>query len=165
MGKFMHFPTSSIPRKWKAVIEREIQVCKDVPYATFGAAPNPSSDANQPLNSTAVKEAEEGDLGHQVAAAVIPTGRVATCFRRFTAGAGSYMKGPVGWLAKLAVSRWGLEALADLCVHGGHSTSDSAYKIVNTIAISLHPDDVSNLEAGLAGPPGVSFPRRSGPAA
>jgi ABC-type multidrug transport system ATPase subunit/pSer/pThr/pTyr-binding forkhead associated (FHA) protein len=136
-----------------AVIERETHICKSVPYAIFEDTPNASSDPNRSLNPMGVQEAEEGDLGHQVAAAIVPTGPVVNCFRRFTSGAGSYMKGPVGWLAKLAVSRWGLEALADLCVHGGHSTSDSAYKIVNTIAISLHPNDVSSLEAGLAGPP------------
>jgi ABC transport system ATP-binding/permease protein len=134
-------------------IESVMQVCKNVPYATFGASENPSGDANQTLDQRAVTEAEQGDLGHQVAAGLIPGPDISTCFQRFTTGASKGMHGPVEWLSKLAVSRWGLEALADLCVHGGHSTSDSAYKIVNTIAISLHPHDVERLENGLKGPP------------
>jgi hypothetical protein len=59
---------------------------------------------------------------------------------------------PIRLFSALAISRWGLEALSDLCVHGHHSTQDYAYKIINTITISLHPDDVSALEAGLEQP-------------
>ena len=33
-----------------------------------------------------------------------------------------------------------------------HSTQDSAYKILNTVTISLHPDDVPSLEQGLEEP-------------
>ena len=47
-----------------------------------------------------------------------------------------------------------MEALSDLCVHGAHSTQDYAYKIINTITISLHPDDVEKLEEGLEQPAG-----------
>jgi len=52
----------------------------------------------------------------------------------------------------LAVSRWGMEALSDVCLHGPHSLQDSAYKIINTVYISLHPDDVEKLKAGLEKP-------------
>jgi hypothetical protein len=66
-------------------------------------------------------------------------------------------------LSALAVSRWGLEALSDLCIHGRHSMQDSAYKIINTVYISFHPGDLAMLEKGLEAPPEVfsqpgSFP-------
>jgi len=62
------------------------------------------------------------------------------------------MPTPVRWLSALAISRWGMEALADLCIHGRHSTQDYAYKIVNTVYISQHPDDLAKLELGLEAP-------------
>jgi hypothetical protein len=62
------------------------------------------------------------------------------------------MPAPVRWLSLLAVSRWGLEALSDLCIHGRHSIQDYAYKIINTVSISMHPDDVEKLERGLEAP-------------
>ena len=46
-----------------------------------------------------------------------------------------------------------MEALADLCIHGRHSMQDSAYKIINTIYISFHPNDLEKLEHGLEAPP------------
>ena len=52
----------------------------------------------------------------------------------------------------LAVSRWGMEALSDICLHGRHSTQDYAYKIINTVYISMHPDDLEKLEKGLEAP-------------
>jgi hypothetical protein len=55
-------------------------------------------------------------------------------------------------LSMLAVSRWGMEALSDVCIHGQHSIQDSAYKIINTVYISMHPGDVEELKAGLEKP-------------
>jgi len=45
-----------------------------------------------------------------------------------------------------------MEALSDLCLHGRHSMQESAYKIINTVSISLHPDDAEKLEKGLETP-------------
>ena len=42
--------------------------------------------------------------------------------------------------------------MADLCIHGPHSIEDSAYQIINTVSISLHPQDVDLLERGLEAP-------------
>jgi hypothetical protein len=73
-------------------------------------------------------------------------------FHKYTPAPVAGMGTPIRWLSTLAISRWGLEALSDLCVHGQHSTQDYAYKIINTITISLHPDDVTGLEQGLEAP-------------
>jgi hypothetical protein len=134
-------------------IKKIVQPCEGVPYADFGAANGSFAPAGQPPDSTAMEESVKGLHGHDVAAALIPQGKVLDCFHRFTLGTGKGMPLPIEWLSKLAVSRWGLEALADLCVHGTHSTGDAAYKIVNTISISLHPDDSNSLLNGLDGPP------------
>lgn len=64
----------------------------------------------------------------------------------------------VRWLSSLAISRWGLESLSDLCIHGQHSTGESAYKIISTISISLHPGYVDQLEQGLESENAESFP-------
>ena len=73
-------------------------------------------------------------------------------FHKYTPAPVDGMGAPIRWFSSLAISRWGLEALSDLCVHGPHSTQDYAYKILNTITISLHPDDVPSLERGLDNP-------------
>jgi hypothetical protein len=78
---------------------------------------------------------------------------MAKCFDRFTPAPDKGMGTIIHYLSSLAISRWGLEALSDMCVHGGHSTGDSAYKILNTVAISLHPNDAPSLLRGLDGPP------------
>ena len=54
-------------------------------------------------------------------------------FHRYTPAPVAGMGTPIRWISTLAISRWGLEALSDLCVHGQHSTQDYAYKILNTI--------------------------------
>ena len=56
------------------------------------------------------------------------------------------------WLSALAVSRWCLEGLADLALHGRHSTQDYAFKVINTISMSLHPQDATKLAEGLEAP-------------
>jgi ABC-type multidrug transport system ATPase subunit/pSer/pThr/pTyr-binding forkhead associated (FHA) protein len=99
--------------------------------------------------------ARQGDLAHQVAGAVEPSQKVENALHRYTPAPLAGMPTFVRWLSALAVSRWGLEALADLCLHGRHSTQDYAYNIVNTLSISLHPDDVEKLEKGLEAPPDV----------
>ncbi len=136
-----------------AQIQNIVQPCEGVPYAAFGIPLAPSGDAVNPEDQAAVTEAQQGRFGHQVGAALVPSDHVLNCFHRFTPAADKGMPAVVQWLSTLAISRWGLEALSDLCVHGSHSTSDSAYKILNTVAISLHPDDAPSLLRGLDGPP------------
>jgi hypothetical protein len=94
-----------------------------------------------------------GKFEHLVVGATTPTPQTMELFHRYTPAAVAGMGTPIRWISALAISRWGLEALADLCVHGAHSTQDYAYKIVNTITVSLHPGDVTRLEEGLKQPP------------
>jgi len=129
----------------KAQVQKILQPCKGVPYPALAASPAPSGQ-------TATAEVEQGRFAHQVAGAMTPSREVADCFHRFTPAPADGMGTPVRWLSALAISRWGLEALSDLCLHGAHSTQDYAYKIINTITISLHPDDVEKLEEGLEQP-------------
>jgi hypothetical protein len=155
MGQLYVESTRHAEPEATALVEKFVQPCQGVPYAVFGAnltapgaAANPSA-----ANQTATTEAEEGKLGHQVGAGLVLSGNVANCFHRFTPAADAGMGTAIEWLSSLAISRWGLEALSDVCVHGGHSTGDGAYKILNTVAISLHPNDVPSLLRGLDGPP------------
>ncbi|MGO8790169.1 MAG: FHA domain-containing protein [Terriglobia bacterium] len=138
------------PPEAKAQAVKVMQKCAGVPYPLF-AAGGPVDFAANPVASDqpSAPEAEQGSLSHQVAGAVAPSKEIADCFHRFTPAPDAGMPAPVRLFSSLAMSRWGLEALSDLCVHGAHSTEDSAYKILNTVSISLHPDDVAGLEKGL----------------
>jgi ABC-type multidrug transport system ATPase subunit len=115
-------------------------------HPTEGAA-NPA-----PTDQTATAEARQGRFAHQVAGALAPSDKTMKIFHKYTPAPVDGMGTPIRWFSTLAISRWGLEALSDLCVHGHHSTQDYAYKIINTITISLHPDDVAKLEDGLEAP-------------
>jgi hypothetical protein len=98
-------------------------------------------------------KAEGGRFGHMVIGATTPSPETMKYFHKYTPAPVEGMSAPIRVVSALAISRWGLEALSDLCIHGAHSTQDYAYKIVNTISVSLHPDDVTKLEDGLAQPP------------
>ena len=111
-----------------------------------------ANPAPSPSDQTAAPEADQGRFAHQVAGAMTPSERTAQIFHKYTPAPVVGMGTPVRWMSMLAVSRWGLEALSDLCLHGSHSTQDYAYRIINTITISLHPDDVQKLEDGLEQP-------------
>jgi hypothetical protein len=115
-------------------------------HPTQGSA-NPA-----PTGQTATAEAQQGRFAHQVAGALAPSDKTMKIFHKYTPAPVEGMGTPIRWFSTLAISRWGLEALSDLCVHGHHSTQDYAYKIINTITISLHPDDVAALEEGLETP-------------
>jgi ABC-type multidrug transport system ATPase subunit/pSer/pThr/pTyr-binding forkhead associated (FHA) protein len=139
------------------------------------AQPEAQAKARQMLNApasqaaaeeAAAREAKQGEFAHQVALAAAPSEKVQKALRKFTSASVAGMPTFARWLSALAVSRWGLEALADLCLHGSHSMQDYAYKIVNTVSISLHPHDVERLEQGLEAPPEAiaasgTFPLRS----
>ncbi|MGA2983778.1 MAG: FHA domain-containing protein [Terriglobia bacterium] len=105
-----------------------------------------------PADQTATAEAQQGRFSHQVAGALEPAPKTMQIFHKYTPAPVEGMGTAIRWFSTLAISRWGLEALSDLCVHGRHSTQDYAYKIINTISISLHPDDVAGLEQGLEEP-------------
>ncbi|MFZ0960669.1 MAG: FHA domain-containing protein [Terriglobia bacterium] len=110
---------------------------------------NSSAGAPAPADQTATTEAQQGQFPHQVAGAMEPSENTMKAFHKYTPAPEEGMSAPIRYLSALAISRWGLEALSDLCVHGHHSTQDYAYKIINTITISLHPNDVAKLEKGL----------------
>jgi ABC-type multidrug transport system ATPase subunit len=112
-------------------------------------APSPPA-AGAPESAEAT--ARQGDAAHQVVGAMAPSTEVQKVFHKYTPQPVAGMPTAVRWLSALAVSRWGMEALSDLCLHGQHSTQDYAYKIINTVYISLHPDDVDKLERGLEAP-------------
>jgi hypothetical protein len=118
-----------------------------VPAAAPATAPPPgAADA-------AEGTAKEGEAAHQVVGAMAPSPEVEKAFHKYTPQPVAGMPVFVRWLSMLAVSRWGMEALSDLCLHGQHSMQDSAYKIINTVYISMHPDDLEKLERGLEAPP------------
>lgn len=103
--------------------------------------------------ASAEETVKKGESGQSVVGAIQPSTDVQKAFHHYTPQPVEGMPAPARWLSALAVSRWGLEALSDLCIHGAHSTQNSAYKIINTVYISRHPDDLQKLEAGLeAGP-------------
>ena len=62
------------------------------------------------------------------------------------AGPTSEMGGVLRFVSSFCVSRWGLEALGDLYLHGDHTRQRYAYMIHNSIHISLHPDDARRLK-------------------
>ena len=93
-----------------------------------------------------------GRLGHSVAGAIEPSDEARAAFHKYTPAPIEGMPTPIEWLSAVTVSRWGLEALSDLCLHGSHSTQDYAFKIINTISVTLHPNDLHKLEAGLEAP-------------
>ncbi|MGA2630305.1 MAG: FHA domain-containing protein [Terriglobia bacterium] len=119
--------------------------------------PAPGKPAATPQAEAETKAAEEtarqGEGAHQVAGAMAPSPAVEKAFHRYTPQPVEGMPTFVRWLSMLAASRWGMEALADLCVHGPHSIQDYSYKIVNTVYISMHPSDLEKLQAGLEAPP------------
>lgn len=112
------------------------------------APSTPAAGAPESAEATA----QQGDAAHQVVGAMAPSTDVQKAFHKYTPQPVAGMPTFVRWLSVLAVSRWGMEALSDLCLHGRHSTQDYAYKIINTVYVSLHPDDVGKLERGLEAP-------------
>jgi ABC-type multidrug transport system ATPase subunit/pSer/pThr/pTyr-binding forkhead associated (FHA) protein len=134
-----------IPITWEQLAEGKV-------YAQPEAKAKVNEIMNPPEDRTAATEAQEGRFSHQVAGAVAPSEGAMKIFHKYTPAPIAGMGTPIRLLSTLAISRWGLEALSDLCVHGQHSTQDYAYKILNTITISLHPDDVTQLEEGLEKP-------------
>jgi hypothetical protein len=112
--------------------------------------------AGQMVNPPAAGEDQQAGnapFAHQVAGAVAPSERGGRLFHQYTPAPARGMPPFARWLSTLAVSRWGLEALGDLCLHGRHSTEDYAYKILNSISISLHPGNVEKLKEGLDASP------------
>lgn len=119
----------------------------------------PAPSAPSPEESAALN----GQAAHQVAGALAPSPGVQKIFHKYTPEPIGGMPPLVRLLSTLAVSRWGMEALSDVFIHGQHSTQDYAYKIINTVYISLHPRDIEKLELGLEAPAGAfaapaSFP-------
>jgi ABC-type multidrug transport system ATPase subunit/ABC-type multidrug transport system permease subunit len=106
-----------------------------------------------PEEAAAQATVKQGEFAHQIAVAVAPSEKVQKALHKYTPAPVAGMPTFARWLSALAISRWGLEALADLCLHGSHSVQDYAYQIVNTVSISLHPDDVEKLEKGLEATP------------
>jgi ABC-type multidrug transport system ATPase subunit/pSer/pThr/pTyr-binding forkhead associated (FHA) protein len=114
---------------------------------------NAPAEHVSPEEAAAQARAKQGEFAHQVAVAVAPSETVQKKLQKYTPAPVAGMPTFARWLSALAISRWGLEALADLCLHGSHSIQYDAYKIVNTVSISLHPDDIEKLEKGSeAGP-------------
>lgn len=112
----------------------------------------PMTPAATPAEQAAEAGAKQGRFAHQVVGAMAPSEQVQKTFHKYTPVPVTGMPAFARWLSALAISRWGLEALSDLCLHGSHSTQDYAYKIVNTVSISLHPNDVERLKEGLEAP-------------
>jgi hypothetical protein len=115
------------------------------------AQPEAKKEAADLMSAEA--EAARSTAGaHQVAGAIQPSEATQKVFHKYTPAPVAGMPTFVRMLSMLAVSRWGLEALSDVCIHGPHSIQDYAYKIINTVHISMHPDDVDKLKEGLEKP-------------
>jgi hypothetical protein len=129
------------------------------PSAAPATAPAgaPTAAAPTPAEQAAEAGLKQGEAAHDVTAAMAPSEQVEKAFHKYTPAPVAGMPTAARWLSVLAISRWGLEALSDLCLHGRHSMQDSAYKIINTVSISLHPDDVDKLEQGLESPTATGF--------
>lgn len=133
------------------------------PSAAPGAPPTtpspaPTAAAPKSAEEAAAEEGlKQGQTAHDVAGAMEPSQKVQAAFHKYTPAPVAGMPTPARWLSNLAISRWGLEALSDLCLHGRHSMQDSAYKIINTVSISLHPDDAEKLEQGLESSTATGF--------
>ncbi len=109
-------------------------------------------EAAPEAGSAEAEAARGGASARQVAGALTPSPEAQKVFHKYTPQPVDGMPTFVRMLSMLAVSRWGMEALSDLCIHGQHSIQDYAYKIINTVYISMHPDDVEKLKAGLEAP-------------
>ncbi len=131
----------SLPAKGQKGVLDRIKATQRCPGVTYPLVP--------PIPPPPTPPGEEGT----VAAVVEVPPDIADCFHRYTPAPITGMPDVVRWLSSLAISRWGLESLSDLCIQGQHSTGESAYKILNTISISLHPGYVNDLEDGLEAPP------------
>ncbi|MBI4165448.1 MAG: FHA domain-containing protein [Acidobacteria bacterium] len=120
------------------------------------AQPEAKAKAAEELKKQASTEeetaAQTGAGAHQVTGAITPSAEVQKKMQYYTPAPVEGMPTFVRMLSMLAVSRWGMEALSDICIHGQHSIQDYAYKIINTVYISMHPDDVEKLKAGLEAP-------------
>lgn len=131
---------------------------EDLFEGKFFAQPEAKAKAQQmvgksaPAENPPVAALPEGELSHQVVGAVAPSPKVTAALHKYTPAPIEGMPAPIRLLSALAISRWGLESMADLCIHGSHSIEDSAYQIINTVSISLHPHDVDLLERGLEAP-------------
>jgi len=121
------------------------------------AQPEAKAKANQMLNQQLPPTPEAavlgGETGHQVAGAIAPSADVKKAFQKYTPAPMEGMPTFARWISAAAVSRWGLEGLSDLCIRGRHSNQDYAYKIVNSIAITMHPEVSAKLAQGLEAPP------------
>jgi len=117
------------------------------PHSAPPAAPQTASPSQTPESA-----ASQGEAAHQVVGAMAPSVEVQNTFHKYTPEPIEGMPTPVRWLSAFAVSRWGMEALSDLCIHGSHSIEDSSYKIINSVYISFHPNDLGKLEKGLEAP-------------
>jgi ABC-type multidrug transport system ATPase subunit len=136
---------------------------EDVYEGKMFAQPEAKAKARQMINAPAGQvspeeaaaqaTARQGEFAHQIVGAVAPSEKVQKALHKYTSAPVAGMPTFARWISALAVSRWGLEALSDLCLHGSHSLQPYAYVIVNTVSISLHPDDVEKLEKGLDAPP------------
>jgi len=119
------------------------------------AQPEAKAKAHEMTKSPAPPEPARpapGDAARQVVGAMAPSPAVKQAFHKYTPAPVEGMPTFVRMLSMLAVSRWGFEALSDVCIHGQHSIQNYAYKIINTVTISLHPEDVDKLKAGLEAP-------------
>jgi len=112
----------------------------------------PTTPPGTPVSPSSRRTTKSARLGHQVVGAIEPSAEVQGAFHKYTTEPDEGMGTITRTLSLFAVSRWGFEALADLCLHGAHSTQDSAYKIINTVSISLHPGDVDKLKNALEAP-------------
>jgi ABC-type multidrug transport system ATPase subunit/pSer/pThr/pTyr-binding forkhead associated (FHA) protein len=131
------------------------------------AQPEAKAKANQMLSQQLTPPPEAaafaGEAGHQVAGAITPSSDVKKAFQKYTPAPMEGMPTFARWISAAAVSRWGLEALSDLCIRGRHSTQDYAYKIVNSISISLHPEVSTKLAEGLEAPASAMLERGAFP--
>lgn len=107
---------------------------------------------------------EGSGFGRRVRGALVVGDEAAGRLREFIGGGSGGMGTALQVLSSLCASRWGLEALADLYVHGDHASQNYAYQLINSVAISLprhYPEDARFLRDRVAVTSGPGAPRQN----
>ena len=94
----------------------------------------------------------ESGFGSRVRGGLVLGDEASGQLRKYIGGISSGMGTALQVLSGLCVSRWGLEGLSDLYIHGDHARQDYAYQLINGIYITLHPEDAERMRNVLRNP-------------
>jgi len=92
----------------------------------------------------------QSGFGRRVRGVLALDEQAAGSIGEFLGGTTEGMGPALRWLSAACISRWGLESLSDLYIHGHHGRQNYAFQIINTVAITLHASDVQQLRTQAA---------------